>query len=300
MSETKREEPKESEPGPGAMFQAGAEPPSGGGRTGLIVVGVLVAVGGVLAVRALVPSTPAPVPIVSAKPAAPKPLVVPEGTMVKVPGGSFQMGSTDGDPDEKPIVDVKVEPFEIDATEVTIAAYTKCVNAGKCTAPDTGMYCNWQKPGRDDHPVNCVDWKQATDYCSFAGKRLPTEQEWEFAARGTDGRKYPWGPATPATQLCWNGEGNDTGSKGGRQGTCPVASYPSGASPFGAYDMAGNVWEWTSEPYCPYGQRGCGEEKRVIRGGAWNNLVPQYVRAQDRATEMPKSRPENVGFRCAK
>ena len=161
------------------------------------------------------------------------------------------------------------------------------------------MYCNWQKPDRDRHPVNCVDWKHAGEYCAFAGKRLPTEEEWEFAARGADGRKYPWGPAAPAAQLCWNGEGSDVG-KGNRQGTCPVASYPSGASPFGAYDMAGNVWEWTADAYCPYGRKGCGDERRVIRGGAWNNLVPQYVRAQDRATEAAESRPENVGFRCAK
>jgi formylglycine-generating enzyme required for sulfatase activity len=281
------------------MFQASATPPSRGGRMVLIVVAAGVAIGGVLAVRALIPSAPAPPPIATAKAPPPKPLDIAEGTMVKVPGGTFEMGSTDGDPDEKPVHTVTVVPFELDATEVTIGAYTKCVSAGKCTAPDTGMSCNWQKPDRDRHPVNCVDWKQAGEYCSFAGKRLPSEEEWEFAARGSDGRKYPWGPAAPGAQLCWDGEGSVPG-KGNQHSTCPVASYPSGASPFGAYDMAGNVWEWTADAYCPYGQKGCADERRVIRGGAWNNSVPQYVRAQDRATEAAKSRPENVGFRCAR
>jgi formylglycine-generating enzyme required for sulfatase activity len=219
--------------------------------------------------------------------------------MVKVPGGTFAMGSEDGDPDEKPITRVAVSAFELDATEVTVGAYQKCVAAAKCAEPDTGMYCNWRKQGRENHPVNCVDLEQATAYCAFVGRRLPTEEEWEYAARGTDGRKYPWGSAIPVAQLCWNGEGSDLG-KGERQGTCPVASYPAGRSPFGAFDMAGNVWEWTANAHCPYGHRGCTAATRVIRGGAWNNVLPAYVRAQDRAEEAPGSRRDNVGFRCAK
>ena len=219
--------------------------------------------------------------------------------MVTVPGGTFQMGSTDGDEDEKPVTAVTVAPFQLDLTEVTVAAYAKCVAAGTCTAPDTGMYCNWKKAGNEAHPVNCLDWKQAGDYCAFAGKRLPTEEEWELGARGAEGRKFPWKDGEPAAQLCWNGDANDRG-RGNRQGTCPVASYPAGASPYGALDMAGNVWEWTSSPYCPYVQKECGTDKRVIRGGGWNNLVPAYVRAQDRSKEAPRSRPDNVGVRCAK
>ena len=241
---------------------------------------------------------PAPAPS-TPRPPAPKPLDVPEGAAVRVPGGAFKMGSDDGEADEKPVTEVTVAPFDLDITEVTVGAYAKCVNADKCTAPDTGMYCNWKKPGRDAHPINCIDWEQATAYCAFAGKRLPAEDEWELAARGADGLEHPWKDGPPAAQLCWNGEGNDQG-RGYRSGTCPVASYPSGASPFGVLDMLGNVREWTASAYCPYTSRGCSNDARVIRGAAWNNGDPAYVRAQDRGKKPPKSRPDNVGARCAK
>ncbi len=247
------------------------------------------------------------------------PVDVPDGAMVRVPGGTYRMGSSEGDPDERPITVVTVPTFEIDTTEVTVAAFGRCVSAGKCAAPDSGMYCNWGKDGRARHPVNCVDVNQATDYCAFAGKRLPTEEEWEYAATGGDGRPYPWddgggpgpppnppvhvggrvGGSIPGGQVCWNGDGSDVG-KGQREGTCPVASYPAGRAPSGAFDMAGNVWEWTSSAHCPYDQRGCSSTKRVVRGGAWNNVLPGFLRAQRRAGEMPVSRPDNVGFRCVK
>ncbi len=231
----------------------------------------------------------------------PPPVEVPDGAMVTVSGGTFHMGSTEGDPDEKPVTEVNVPTFAIDTTEVTVAAFARCVAAGKCTPPDTGMYCNWSKDGRSRHPVNCVDLQQATDFCAFAGKRLPTEEEWEYAATGGDGRTYPWKDGAPGSQLCWNGDGNDLG-KGERQGTCPVASYPAGRAPCGAFDMAGNVWEWTADARCPYGRerRGCSTTRRVIRGGAWNNVLPRYVRAQGRGEEVAGSRPDNVGFRCVK
>ena len=300
---TEEKDPKKAEgDGQPTIFRSETDGASagGGGRValGLLVVG-LVGISAAQIYRAsLSKSQSVPAPVASERP-PPKPIQVGEGSMLKVPGGTFQMGSTDGDEDEKPILSVTVAPFELDYTEVTTAAFAKCVEAGKCTAPDTGMYCNWKKAGNEAHPINCVDWKQAGDYCAFAGKRLPSEEEWELAARGTDGRKFPWKDGVPADQVCWNGDGNDRG-RGNRQGTCPVASYPAGASPFGALDMAGNVWEWTSSAYCPYGQKDCGTDKRVIRGGGWNNLVPAYVRAQDRSKEAPKSRPDNVGFRCAK
>jgi formylglycine-generating enzyme required for sulfatase activity len=296
MSNEEPKGPSDNEGSP--LFQAGQEG-GGGSRTGLIAGGVvLVAILGYVGLRALRTEPPPPPPTPSAR-VAPKPLDVPEGATAKVPGGTFQMGSEEGDPDEKPITQVTVAPFELDVTEVTVAAYAKCVAAGKCTAPDTGMYCNWKKPGHESHPINCLDWNQANAYCSFAGKRLPTEDEWELAARGTDGRKRPWKDGEPAAQLCWNGDGNDQG-RGHRQGTCPVASYPAGDSPYGIHDMLGNVWEWTASPYCPYTNRGCTSEQRVIRGGAWNNLDPAYVRAADRAKEGITTRPDNVGVRCAK
>lgn len=272
----------------------------GGGRKGPLVVGAIVAIAAVIGAYVMTrpPPAPPPPPLPAARP-APTPIAVPEGATVRVPGGAFSIGSEDGGADEKPVTKVTVAAFEIDKTEVTVAAYAKCVAAGKCAPPDSGMYCNWKKPGREAHPINCIDWDQASAYCAFAGKRLPTEDEWEYAARGADGRTYAWKDGAPADQLCWNGDGNDQG-RGHRQGTCPVASYPAGASPFGALDMLGNVWEWTSAAYCPYPNRDCSSDKRVIRGGAWNNLDPKYVRTTDRARELPRARPDNVGVRCAR
>lgn len=283
------------------LFQASREPGAEGGRPRALLVGLTAAVIALVAWRML-RTTPPPPPPPSPR-GAPALLPLPpdllDGPMVSVAGGTFSMGSTAGDPDEQPVTEVKVGPFLLDRFEVPVAAYARCVTAGKCTAPDTGMYCNWAKPKREEHPVNCVDWAQAVAYCGFVGKRLPTEEEWELAARGTDGRTVPWKDGAPRDQLCWNGEGNDLG-KGQRQGTCRVGSYPVGAAPSGALDMLGNVWEWTSSPYCPYGHAGCGDGARVIRGGSWSNVDPSYVRAADRAKEGPKSRPDNVGVRCAK
>jgi formylglycine-generating enzyme len=300
---------------PGALpgERPGASPDIADGARGVrrivVAVALVGGVGALVGLRALVKSppghdegsrqNPARAGELSSSSSPPIPAVVADGAMVDVPGGTFQMGGADGDPDEQPATAVTVVAFAMDTTEVTVAAFARCVSAGKCTEPDTGMYCNWRKEGHEGHPVNCVDLEQATSYCGFTGKRLPTEEEWEYAARGPEGRRYPWRDGAPGAQLCWNGEGTDTG-KGQRQGTCPVASYPAGASPFGAFDMAGNVWEWTASGHCPYTRRGCTTPARVIRGGAWNNVLPQYVRAQRRSEEVAASRRDNVGFRCAR
>lgn len=222
-------------------------------------------------------AAPAPAPAPSPAPAAAS------GGMVRIAAGSFLMG------DDKH--SERVGAFEMDVTEVTVAAYTACVNAGRCTPANTGNdFCNWGKSDRANHPINCVDWDQATAYCAWAGKRLPSEQEWEYAARGTDGRTYPWGETTPGSQLCWDGEGSDLG-KGNRQSTCPVGSYPRGDSPFGLHDMAGNVWEWTSS----------GEgAARVFRGGGWSFDISSLVRATNRVRGTPTDRSLHVGFRCAR
>lgn len=262
-------------------------------------VGVIVLAG--LAYRVLHSDPPPPtLPVpVTAAPEVNIPSPAIDGVMVQVRGGAFKLGSTDGDADERPIVEARVDPFEIDTVEVSVDAYRACVSVGKCQSPDAGIYCNWDKPGKGRHPVNCVDALQAEAYCAFVGKRLPSEDEWDYAARGGDGRKYPWKDGPPAAQLCWNGDGNDLG-KGNRQGTCPVGAFPTGASPSGALDMAGNVWEWTSSPYCNYDDRACRDVRRVIRGGGWSNLVPDYVRAQDRSKEATKMRNDNIGLRCAR
>lgn len=294
-------------PSRGSLFQSSAGEPAPPGRGRLVVLlivaGVLVLFGiylyrvqrSVALTPPLPPEEPAEIPPPAEGPALPR------DATVRVPEGTFTMGATDGDEDERPIAEVHVGAFEIDLTEVTVGAYRACVEASKCSPPDdTGLYCNWGKPGRDRHPVNCVDWQQASAYCAFVGKRLPSEQEWEYAARGKDGRKFPWKEGPPARQLCWNGDGNDLG-KNKRQGTCAVGLYPSGASPLGALDMAGNVWEWTAKTYCAtYDDKGCADDKKVIRGGAWNNIKAEYVRAQDRSSEQVKAQRDNVGFRCAR
>ena len=286
------------------LFQSssdGAAPPPRS-RTPLFLAGgaAVILIGGLTAFalrkEAPPPTPPEPVTIAPTVNAL-SPVL--DGAMVSIRGGTFKLGSTEGDADERPIVDARVEPFEIDTVEVSVEAYKACASAGKCQPPDTGTYCNWDKPGKERHPVNCVDAIQAEAYCTFVGKRLPTEDEWDYAARGPDGRKYPWKEGAPGAQLCWNGEGNDVG-KGNRQGTCPVGQFLAGASPFGALDLVGNVWEWTSSAYCPYDKRACEDARRVIRGGAWNNLVPEYVRAQDRSKEATKTRNDNIGLRCAR
>ena len=185
----------------------------------------------------------------------------------------------------------EVAAFCMDTTEVTAAAYATCVKSGKCTATPFHIGCNAIVINRGNHPINCVDWKQATAYCAAQGQRLPTEEEWEYAARGTDGRVYPWGDAEPAGQLCWNGEGNSLG-KGKRDSTCAVASFPAGNSPFGLSDMSGNVLEWTSSAYN-------GGAARVYRGGGWSAGVPSGVRSAIRFRDAPTDLYGDLGFRCA-
>src|SRR5262249_22284856 len=139
--------------------------------------------------------------------------------------------------------------------------------------------CNYGVPGRGDHPINCVDWLQADAFCKAYGKRLPTEEEWEWAARGgARGTTYPWGDEPPGKQVCWDGEGSELG-KGSRQLTCAVGSHRAGDSPLGIHDLAGNVWEWTSSIHTA--------EARVYRGGGWSAGDAPGVRASDRSRGEP-------------
>jgi WD40 repeat protein/formylglycine-generating enzyme required for sulfatase activity len=212
--------------------------------------------------------------------------------VVQIPGGTFSMGSEDGRNDEKPVHLTTVAAFALDRTEVTAAAYKACVDARRCTAPDTGRYCTWGKEDRGNHPINCVDWIQASVYCRWVGKRLPTESEWEYAARGSEGRKYPWGDTEPKDQLCW---GSTSQGK-----TCAVGSFSSGRTPLGLEDMAGNVWEWTASNYCPYPRETCIDEARVARGGCWGDSYATSVRGAFRAHNGPGRRIFDLGFRCAR
>ncbi len=218
--------------------------------------------------------------------------------MCAIPAGTFQMGSTNGESDEEPVHAVTLAAFELDEFEVTVSQYAACVTAGGCTAAGGGSvssYCNAGVSGRDNHPINCVDWHQATAYCGWAGKRLPTEEEWEYAARGTDGREYPWGNAAPGNQLCWKGGGTN------RLGTCPVGSYPSGKSPFGVQDMSGNAWEWVSSLYASdYSLQPTGTTYRGLRGGGWVNNAASSVRSANRNNDASSYQSSSLGFRCAR
>jgi formylglycine-generating enzyme required for sulfatase activity len=212
--------------------------------------------------------------------------------MIAVPAGTFMMGAADGSVDEKPVHSVNVAAFEMDEIEVTTGAYKVCVEAAACQEPDIGVDCNWGKRDRSEHPVNCVSWRDAAAYCAFVKKRLPTEEEWELAARGTAGTRYPWGNAEPGAQLCWKRHVGE--------GTCRAGSFSAGKSPLGIQDLGGNVWEWTSSRACPYSSKQCAVEKRVYRGGSWLSLNPEGVSASMRQKDEPSARASHVGFRCAR
>jgi formylglycine-generating enzyme required for sulfatase activity len=207
--------------------------------------------------------------------------------MVSLPGGTFKMGKR-GDT-------VTVQPFSLDATEVTADAYAACVRGGGCTADHPGEWtlygkeftadgrCNYGVIGKGNHPINCVDWNQATAYCRWAGKRLPTEEEWEWAARGQSrGTQYPWGDEEPGSRACWN-----------RSETCAVGSYPAGDAPGGIHDLAGNVWEWTASKYA------ANSSLRVLRGGGFSDDATALL-ASIRGRYDPAPRYNYVGFRCSR
>jgi formylglycine-generating enzyme required for sulfatase activity len=220
-------------------------------------------------------------------------------TLMRVPAGEFLMGSDNRDaeaaPDEKPQHPVYVDAFWIDRNEITNALYARCVEAGKCSLPVMPGERFYEKLNQ---PVQGVAWTQAVDYCQWAGRRLPTEAEWEKAGRGTDGRLYPWGNTPPSEQQANFDFLFD--------GLIDVGQLPVGASPYGALDMAGNVWEWTADRYdenyyakSPY-KNPTGPESgttRVVRGGAWNTVL-RAIRVTNRHWAFP-GRDDFMGFRCA-
>lgn len=250
--------------------------------------------------------------------------------MLAIPAGSFMMGSNQGNPDEMPEHRVSLAAFEMDATEVTVSAYQHCVVAGVCTprravasdwyeqhggAAKWSRACNYEWPERASHPMNCVDWADADTFCKWAGKRLPTEEEWEYAARGPMGRKFPWGDAPPSPSrlnacggecVAWVKENTGLSYRAmytGREQwatTAPVGSFPAGDSPFGVHDMAGNVWEWTATNHCSYGRAGCSAVSRVNRGGSWGDWDSADVTTTRRSGSPPSIRDGNLGFRCAR
>ncbi len=251
------------------------------------------------------------------------------GDMLLVPAGSFMMGATaGGERDEHPAHQVTLAAFYLDETEVTNEAYAKAVAAGICPAPHpASAKVNGYGPDRrfrgPRQPVSSISWDSAKAYCEWAGKRLPTEAEWEKAARGDDGRRYPWG----------NDEPTEEHGRFGASVTVDVGSHPAGAGPYGHLDLAGNVWEWVADVYDPYAYRRDGasegrgssceqslqafdelrrkgqqgftgsnpiptECERVLRGGAFNYHA-QGLRVTNRVHHPGRYRLVMSGFRCA-
>ena len=226
-----------------------------------------------------------------------------------VPAGEFGMGSDSAAPDQAPYHIVTLAAFWIDQTEVTVAQYIQCVKAGVCTPP-VNLGSLTRAAYFDDaqylgYPVIFINWVQARDYCEWTGRRLPTEAEWEKAARGTDARLYPWGNEPPDLKRLNFGES-------GFKDTVAVGQYPDGASPYGALDMAGNVSEWVADFYDPAyyavspadnplgpAQTGCPQGPcRPLRGGNWNSR-PEEVTTSARLFYGPNDTRDAFGFRCA-
>jgi formylglycine-generating enzyme required for sulfatase activity len=221
--------------------------------------------------------------------------------MVLVQAGNFMMGSNTGDPDERPAQTIYLDSFYIDRFEVTNAFYKDCVDMGACDPPvhihsntRTTYYGNTEF---NNYPVIYVNWYMAKSYCEWRGARLPTEAEWEKAARGTNGRTYPWGENIDETFANYNSNNGDT---------TVVGSYEKGKSVYGVYDMAGNVWEWVSSLYRPYPYSATDgrenltiKDSRVLRGGSWyygsDRLLTFF-----RSFSNPIDSGNNVGFRCAR
>lgn len=221
---------------------------------------------------------------------------VPEG---RIPGGTFHQGGDDQGVTfgaSLPVREVSVPTFFLDEREVTVGRYDLCLQAGACTEPATGPGCNFRQSGRADHPINCVDFAQAQAFCAWLGRRLPTESEWEYAARGgAQERVYPWSaagtPDAPDAQLCWR--------RPLESGTCAGCTYPRSA--YALCDMAGGVWEWTGSALCAYDNSGCVTPTRyVVRGGSWTDTDPKLLRAAIRLANLPTEHERNRGFRCAR
>lgn len=302
---------------------------------------------GVIAVGGLVVAThgssPSPAAVeqraAAARPSAPQVVPPPPECPAdtgKIPAGQFFMGSEEKDApaNEKPSHNVALDAFCMDLHEVTAAQYKACADVGKCKrAPkevdwpkiserDRKLYsplCTFDDPTKQDHPINCVTWEMADNYCAVNAKRLPTEAEWEFATRGPDGRVYPWGDEPPTAEHL-NACGSECSSWGkkhdaeltalydqddGFVATAPVGSFPKGRSRFGPYDVVGNVWEWTSTWFGPYSAekstnpRGPAQgERRVIRGGAFNGGYESWLHPAFRYGQVPEAQSHGIGFRC--
>lgn len=230
--------------------------------------------------------------------------------MVKIPGTTYRRGSDEGEKDEGPARKIVISAFYIDRIEVTREAYAECVRVGAC-AP-AREYPGLEDPGL---PITGVNWFQAYSYCLWAGKRLPTEAEWELAARGTTDWLYPWGDRFDPQKLNfadWDEEETARGGTDGYDELAPAESFPEGASPFGLLNTLGNASEWVLDWYgrgyyrlAPWkNPRGPARGRnKVLRGGSFNDPreseAPDALRVIDRRPVPPQTARPSIGFRCA-
>jgi formylglycine-generating enzyme required for sulfatase activity len=230
-----------------------------------------------------------------------QPVVLQDG-MFHLPGGRFVMGSRNphAPANEHPALALTLAPFWIDRTEVTVGAYKDCVEAGRCPRPARASATCTYEAGDPELPVSCVHWRDADAYCRFAGKRLPSEMEWEYAARGNLAVVFPWGK----TPSCSNAVTllNEQSGLSCAKRPARVGAHPAGASVFGLLDMSGNVEEWTSDWYAeslgPAAAPRAGAAY-VLRGGGWLS-PPSMSRTTSRNWGSALEAGPNVGFRCAK
>lgn len=225
-----------------------------------------------------------------------------DAAMILIPAGEFAMGDDRGQDDEQPVHRVTLNAFYLDAYEVTVSHYAEFLHVQKPEPP-----FKWHEANLNTHarkPVLGVSWFDARDYCRWVGKRLPTEAEWEFAARGSEGRTYPWGHTHPT-------KGHTTAGKTAWRGydtVSHVGQLELGRTPNGIYDLAGNLWEWVADWYDstyyqfsprdnPAGPKA--GPLRSLRGGAWNN-DSKALRSANRAGYAPDTKRNDVGFRCAR
>lgn len=245
--------------------------------------------------------------------------------MVFVPAGKFTMGGEGGEPDEGPIHEVYLDAYWMDLTEITNAMYGLCVEAGACMPPvELSSYTHENYFGNAlfaNYPVIFVDWSMANAYCQWAGVRLPTEAEWEKAARGEGARIFPWGEAWDVQKykrLNFADRSNpelaaDLSANDGYRDTAPVGSFPAGRSPYGIYDLDGNVWEWVADWYDPLyynyspmnnpqGPEGPTQDitMRSTRGGGWVAANENVFHTYNRHGVVPDSVSSSIGFRCAR
>ena len=240
----------------------------------------------------------------------------PLSEMVAIPSGPFTMGAKEGPEDEAPAHDVTLAAYSIDRFPLTNAQYAEFLNAVKASPSTSANLFDFDDPdarihrrgerwtadtGYDNHPVVEVPWAGAVAYCKYRSKRLPTEAEWEKAARGTDARRYPWGNGLPNRDRARYASGYNE--------TAPVDAYPGGASPYGVRDMSGNAWEWVSSAYRPYPYRADdGREDlkpgpvRGTRGGGHDSAEAEITPTQRgrNLSRNPASGHHNIGFRCAR